>query len=456
MLNVVEAITQLTKETPYSATIIVDNQGIIKFVSDTYLKFANISEEQLLGKNIAALPWDTKTLKVLSTGKTYYGYPWSINGRISGLASSFPVFDQDKLIGCFTHTIFLNTWGAEGLLKNLLSELDLYRDEVIGAYSANFYIDDIVGKTQVIQDIKQLIRVLANQVGISVLINGESGSGKELVANSIHNCSKRARMPFVRINCAAIPENLFETELFGYDEGSFTGAIKGGKPGKFELANHGTIFMDEIGELPLTMQSKLLIALQSQNIERVGGHKPIRVNARFIAATNKDLVKLVREGRFREDLFYRLNVMNISVPPLRNRIEDIPMLSKHLVAKLNQKLNLNITNISSDAMLLLSGYDWPGNVRELENILERALILADVNHDKIIKPEHIILPINPFKPKAFSSRAGLKELSKEFEKRIIEKALEQNNYNTTKTSSILKIDKSQLYRKIKEYQIPLS
>ncbi|MEN6348019.1 MAG: sigma 54-interacting transcriptional regulator, partial [Syntrophomonas sp.] len=288
----------------------------------------------------------------------------------------------------------------------------------------------------------------------TVLITGESGTGKELFAHSIHNYSNRSSHPFVKINCAALPESLLESELFGYEEGAFTGARKGGKHGKFELAMGGTIFLDEIGDMPLSMQTKLLTVLQDRMVERVGGTKPIFVNVRVIAATNRDLESLVAEQKFRQDLYYRLNVVRLSIPPLRERTDDIPLLVNTLVEKINKKLGTNIYKISYKAIELMQDYIWPGNIRELENLLERALNLADMNRENSITIKHFPnLVENAFieNDQAFVSNGTLPEAIEQLEKQIIIQALEKAGGNKVQTAKILGIHTSALYRKLTKY-----
>ncbi|MFE7280356.1 sigma-54 interaction domain-containing protein [Heyndrickxia sporothermodurans] len=228
---------------------------------------------------------------------------------------------------------------------------------------------------------------MAEKISVSnsaVLLTGESGTGKELFAHAIHQNSSREQFPFVRINCASIPEHLLESELFGYDEGAFTGAKKGGKRGKFELANFGTIFLDEIGDMPLSMQSKLLRVLQEGEVERVGGQKPKTIDVRIIAATHRNLEKMIEEGTFRQDLYYRLNVIKLEIPPLRERKEDIPYIATYLLNKLEKKFHRHGINLTNRVISKLQQHNWPGNIRELENVLERAVNVLEGNTIDIV------------------------------------------------------------------------
>ncbi|NLM44124.1 MAG: sigma 54-interacting transcriptional regulator, partial [Clostridiales bacterium] len=251
-----------------------------------------------------------------------------------------------------------------------------YRKKATNRSENSINLDAIKGKSPAIEALKKKVRKIANSTS-TVLITGETGTGKGLLAKAIHAESVRCNNPFVMVNCTSIPENLFESELFGYEEGAFTGAKKGGKPGKFDLAQKGTIFLDEIGEMPLAMQAKLLKVLQEYSIERVGGITSIPVDVRVIAATNKDLDVLIKEKKFREDLYYRLNVIPIYLPPLRERKEDIEILAKEFLDKYNKKLNKNVLGFSYEVMNFFMSYSWPGNIRELENIVEYAVNMSD-------------------------------------------------------------------------------
>jgi DNA-binding NtrC family response regulator len=306
-----------------------------------------------------------------------------------------------------------------------------YREEE----EKRFNLKEIIGKSMV----KNVAPTPA-----TVLITGESGTGKELIARAIHKNSLHKNGPFVVVNCVAFSSNLLESELFGHEKGSFTGAITK-RIGRFEMANGGTIFLDEIGEMDLTIQTKLLRVLQEREFERVGSSRSIKVDVRILSATNKDLKKEVEERRFREDLFYRLNVFNVDVPHLRKRKEDIPLIVEHLIGKYNKILNKKVRKVSAKAMDLLLDYNYPGNIRELENILERSMIMAK---NEIIDEKYF----NFISKEAYIEKKGT---LKDVEKELIIKYLIQNNANRTKTAEILGISRRSLQNKIKEYQINL-
>ncbi len=316
---------------------------------------------------------------------------------------------------------------------------------------------EMVGNSPAIRQLKEQISIAAPTSGW-VLISGENGTGKELVARAIHTFSGRANKPFIEVNCAAIPEELIESELFGHEKGSFTGATALRK-GKFDLANEGTLFLDEIGDMSLKTQAKVLRILQERKFERVGGSRTIEVDVRVIAATNKDLCEEISRGNFREDLFYRLNVLPFDVPPLRERKDDIPLLITHFLELYCSKESREIKTVSPMAMELLVNYPWPGNVRELKNIIERLVIMVP---DKQITERH--LPTATFSRKTAEPRqntaliaevATFREAKEEFEKDFLIQKLEENDWNISKTAESIEIERSNLHRKIKSFGIEL-
>jgi nitrogen regulation protein NR(I) len=317
----------------------------------------------------------------------------------------------------------------------------------------------IIGQSPPMRVVYDVIEKVADTPS-TVLITGESGTGKELIARALHQNSARKEKPFVSVNCAAIPPDLLESELFGYERGAFTGAVTS-KPGRFELANGGTLFLDEIAEIPVSMQVKLLRALQEQQFERVGGIKTINVDIRLVAATNRDLKKSIADGAFREDLYYRLNVVHVQLPPLRDRPSDIPLLVEHFVQKFNVKLVRKVTGFEQEAMEHLLSYEWPGNIRELENVVERCVIFAD---DGDVGMQHLPAEVRESERHheaglvagidAMPGRTGLKEAVREatlkLEREFIGRALDQTGGNVTHTARLLKISRKSLQNKMKE------
>jgi DNA-binding NtrC family response regulator len=328
--------------------------------------------------------------------------------------------------------------------KELFSENRALRRELDKRYS----FSEIIGTSQALQKVFRMIEKVAD-TNANILIQGESGTGKELIARAIHHNSAREHKPFVAINCGALPESLLESELFGHTKGSFTGATAD-KKGLFRSADGGTLFLDEIGEIPQTLQVKLLRALQEHEVMPIGSSLPIKFDARIIAATNRDLEKEVKEGNFREDLFYRLNVIEIFLPPLRERREDIPLLAKHFVTKLSREQNTAEKHISKEAMTALINYTWQGNIRELNNAIERAFILSETE----IEVENLPMRVREGANAAFEMRdsEGLRPTLEEMERRYIMEILESVNDDKTEAANILGIDLSTLYRKLKKYE----
>ncbi len=322
-------------------------------------------------------------------------------------------------------------------------------NEMAGS-QARFTFDDIIGESTAAEDAKRLAWLAATGRS-TVLLQGETGTGKELFAQSIHNGSGRKNHPFVAINCGAIPRELLESELFGYAGGAFTGARKGGRPGKFELASGGTVLLDEIGDMPTDMQVKLLRVLQTGEVTRIGEHKPIPVDVRVIAATHMDLKREVEKGNFREDLFYRLNVFPIVIPPLRDRVEDIPLLADHILARCARSLGKPAMRFSAASKRAFAAHAWPGNIRELENVLERAVNLAE---GTIIEP-HLLGGIDEAKDAAEKSGRSSSSLA-EVEKKAVQDVLETEEFNISRAADILGITRATLYRKIKKYGLVVS
>jgi len=339
-----------------------------------------------------------------------------------------------------------------GFLGNVLvirekRNVHSFVNKITGA-RAKFTFDDIKGKNIRFLELIELAKKVAS-TDARIILQGESGTGKELFAQAIHNASNRSEGPFIAVNCGAIPRDLIESELFGYEEGAFTGAVKGGKPGKFELADGGTIFLDEIGELPLEMQTKLLRVLQENQVIRVGSSEIISVNVRVISATNKNLSREVTEGRFRRDLYYRLNVITINIPPLRERKDDIPKLALYFCRSISKKLGLSCPEISEEAMSFLINHTWPGNVRELENTIECGIIRSG---GRTIFPEH--LPIQSVEVEPEQDHIYLKPLS-EIERIAINRVLKHTKGNISKAAQILGLSRNTIYRKLKEYGRPM-
>ena len=459
-VNIKRLIAEVIEKNPHIAAIIVDQDGIVRFINDTYLKALKMSSDQVIGQDIRKITPYSHTTKAIETGQPQLAYNWSVHGR-QGVACSVPLFENDKVIGAFAYSIFLVIWDKklrEQVLMGIIGNKDFPEEGFYTRYS----FDSIIGKDPGFVNLKCVAQNIAYHDNVTVLITGESGTGKDLFAQAIHQSSNRRAFPFVRINCAGIPHNLMESELFGYEEGAYTGARRGGKAGKLELAHNGTVFFDEIGELPLSMQSKLLTFIQEREVERLGSNRPLRINVRIIAATNRNLEKMMHEDKFREDLYYRLNVIRIEVPPLRLRKGDVALLAQHFINKTNQKLGLAIENISDQAMEMLIKHTWPGNVRELENVIERGMILADVEGISVLMPRHLsFLPPHPqlLSDEDLEEEPGeirdLKTMVNEFEKKVLQQVLRDTQGDKVLAAKYLNINLSSLYRKAKKYEIDL-
>ncbi len=441
-------------DNPYECPIVIDNKGIIRFMSRFSKRLIGIDPEEAVGRHIKDVIKETHLHEILKDGKARIADLLYIAGR-QQVISRIPLQDlQGRILGAVGKGVFSKVSKVAELserIEHLNDQVKYYKQRVTDMRGGSA----IVGGTEAILRMKENA-LLAAKSNASVLITGESGTGKEVVAYFIHQNSSRSGGPFIRVNCASIPRELFESELFGYEGGAFTGARSQGKPGKFELANGGTILLDEIGEMPRPMQAKLLRVLQERTVDRLGGTKPIPADFRLIAATNRDLQEMVRKGDFRMDLFYRINILNIHAPRLRDIRADIPLLAAHLVGLLNEEMGWGATAISPEAMEELKNYDWPGNVRELRNVIERAMIIAK---ERVIRPEDLPDRIRggagavAIPPEASRSpRAGnLRLILAETERQVILETLRKTGGNKTKAAKMLGIHRTSLYQKMRAH-----
>lgn len=427
-----------------SLIIAIDREGIINSINDEACKTLNVSKAVMLNSSIESIIKHWKELfENLEEGieiqdeEIYFAIK-GVRKRYN--MNAYPILSEEG-----------NMVGAVILLKDIENVIKLVNK--YSGMNARYTFEDFIGESYEIKRIKEYAKNVANSPS-TILIEGESGTGKEVLAQSIHNYSHRKNFGFVAINCGAISKNLIESELFGYEEGAFTGAKKGGQPGKFELANGGTLFLDEIGEMPLEMQVNLLRVLQEGVVTRVGGNKYIPVNVRIIAATNKDLRKEVARGTFRQDLYYRLSVIPIIIPPLRERKEDIKLLIQHFLKVKSQKLNKDIPVISQENYFKMINSPWEGNVRELENFIEKVLNLeGSMDFEFSIKEEQseLITVINNH-DMSLKEEESVKPLW-EVEKNAIIHALDKYEGNISKASEMLCIGRNTLYNKIRKYNI---
>lgn len=442
-------------ESPYMVYVIVDKEGYITTMNQTFLDILGMKREDVIGQYILDITPTSELPEILKTGRIDKADIYPIMDRDT-IVTRLPIIKNGEIIGAIGKSLFLDMSGARILVNKLHDtekELNVYKDEVRKLYSAKWEFSHLIGQSPAFLSVKSMAEHVS-QTSSTLLITGESGTGKELYAQAIHNASLRKSGPFIRINCAALPDNLLESELFGYEDGAFTGSRRGGKQGKFELARNGTIFLDEIGDMPMAMQTKILTVLQERTVERIGGNIPIPVNVRVIAATNRNLEEMISKQAFRQDLYYRLNVVRLNIPPLRKRKRDIPLLTTNLLTRINQDLNTNITGISDQAQALLEDYSWPGNVRELENLLERAVNMADMNHEDFLTIKHfpsLTEDTSINHEKSEKESLNLPETMENLEKQIIMKALYKTGHNKVQTAKILGIHSSALYRKLSKY-----
>ncbi|MEH7414768.1 sigma-54-dependent Fis family transcriptional regulator [Neobacillus drentensis] len=463
VVNLAEEITNLKEiQTMLQAIIhssddaisVVDENGRGIMINPAYSRLTGLTNEQVIGQPATAdiSEGESMHMKVLQTRRAVRGVPMRVGpNKKEVIVNVAPIIVEGKLKGS------VGVIHDMSEMKSLSRELNRAR-QIIRTLEAKYTFEDIIGiSEEMVIAIEQA--KLGAKTPATVLLRGESGTGKELFAHAIHNASDRKYNKFIRVNCAAISETLLESELFGYEEGAFSGAIRGGKRGLFEEANNGSIFLDEIGELAANTQAKLLRVLQEGEIIRVGGTKPININVRIIAATNVNLEKGIAKGSFREDLYYRLNRMPIQIPPLRKRKEEIPVLCSRLIQKINRDYGRNVEGVTKEALSYLMEYDWPGNVRELENILGRAIIFMNYN-DTFIDIHHlpdlrkrITETSGVSAPEQFNLDQTLPEMIEEYEARIIQETLSRLNGNKTLTAKTLGLSVRNLYYKLEKYNL---
>ncbi|MGI6177315.1 MAG: sigma-54 interaction domain-containing protein [Eubacterium sp.] len=434
--------------------LIADRDGRYVYVNKGWEENLGHSLSEVYGKKVTDVVPESQVDNVLATGESAIGYIVKGVNDVTLFNNCFPLRENGKIIGCAVVTFFLNMNDAMVFSKSLEEmafKLNYYKEELTKLRGAKYHLDEIIGSSHAIKNLKQEIYE-ASKTNSTVLIYGETGTGKELVANSIHDLSPRSAFPFIKINCAAIPSELVESELFGYEAGSFTNAKKSGKIGLFEAADKGSLLLDEINQMDYSVQPKLLRVLQEKEIQHIGSNKSIPVDTRIIATTNTSLWDMVAAGSFREDLFYRLNVVSITIPPLRDHLEDIPELVEHARVKLNRDLGTHVSGFTDKVIENLMNYPWPGNVRELNNALERAMntqMSGTIGWDAFsgffdAKRAHL----NIDRP-----QRSLLENRNEAEKSLILKELITNKYNKSKTAKALGISRTLLYQKLKKYDI---
>ncbi|MFZ7128380.1 MAG: sigma-54 interaction domain-containing protein [Desulfobacterales bacterium] len=434
--------------------IVTDADGYITHFNESYGRFLGIDPQRQIGRHCTEVLETSRMHIVAKTGVSEINHLFKIREH-EMVVQRIPIRKDGAVVAVVGLVLFRNIRDVGKLARELAdmeSKIRLYEAELANLRSTRYTFESIIGTSDAIRSLKQeALKATGNK--FPVLILGESGTGKELFAQAIHQMSDRQLHPFVRINCAAIPRDLLEAELFGYEKGAFTGARSTGKPGKFELGHRGTVFLDEIGDLPLEMQPKLLRVLEEKEFERLGGTKVIRPDFRLIAATNQPLEAMIDDGRFRKDLYYRLNVIHLKIPPLRERREDIPETARSLLVRLAEEASLSPPDLAPDAEQLLTEYDWPGNVRELANVVER--ILSGLE-GSCVRPQDLPFHIRRLQTTDRPlSGTPIRAVRDDAEKSAIAQALRETGYNKAESARLLGIHRTQLYKKLKRYGIPL-
>ena len=437
--------------------VITDENGFILYLNDEYAQLLGVTPTEAEGQYCCDIIPGSRMHIVAQTGRPEPGVAFRLKNGEYSLCNRLPIKENDRVVAVICFVLFTPLLSpvatTDALINRLRDELALCKTDLGRLRGSKYSIDQIIGKAPAIQKIKDALFNIA-QTKSTVLISGETGTGKELFAHAIHQLGPRSQHSLVLVNCAAIPTELFESELFGYEEGSFSGARKGGKVGKFEYANGGTLVLDEIDQLPATMQPKLLRVLQEKEIERVGSNCPISIDARMIFITNKNLPELVRKGLFREDLFFRINIVPVEIPPLRERLEDLPALVDCLIRRINRNLGLNISGLEPEVFELFRRHQWPGNVRELEHLLERAgnmVLSGSLGLDHFQSLQSRLQSPGPYSTDVKSLTATRRSVEQE---RIAE-VLRQTDGNVSHACALLHVSRSVLYEKIKRYNIPV-
>jgi PAS domain S-box-containing protein len=437
----------------YDGIVMCNKDGIITMINRSYCDFLGTTVEEAIGKHITEVIENTRMHVVLQTGKAEIDQLMRIGER-EIIVSRMPVKEGDETVGALGKVVFSDLRELRSIVEryNIMErKLDYYRQELKRMVGAKYSFTHIFADHPLMKEAVQLARRIARTKS-SVLILGESGTGKELFAHAIHEASDRSDGAFVRVNCAAIPKELMEAELFGYEDGAFTGAKKGGKPGKIELAHQGTLFLDEIGDMPLDMQVKLLRVLQEREVERIGATRPASVDIRVVAATHRSLEKLIQEGKLREDLYYRLHVFTINLPPLRVQGSSILTLAEHLIEKLNRELYKSVNGMSERVKNVFLAHRWPGNLREMNNVLERAIQLAEHG---LLEWEHLppYLQDRQVIREGESLSLDLEAELAKVERRVLEEALKRTEGNKVLAAQLLGIHRASLYRKLERHHL---
>ena len=429
----------------HDGVLVIDTNEIVRIINPEYTRITGVKPEEIIGKPLKEVRPKAQLVDLLQDGKERVGI-YRKEGKMEYVVDMAPIIIQGKLIGAVS--ICKGMTEVHRLVQQLKADRDQLQKQIGSIHQARYTFDQIIGADGGLTDVVRISKRIAS-ADLPVLITGESGTGKELFAQSIHNASDRVHGPFIPVNCATIPASLIESELFGYEEGSFTNSKQGGKIGLFEMANNGTIFLDEIGELSLELQAKFLRVLEEKTIRKIGGTREKNINVRVIAATNRDLRQLIQKDMFREDLFYRLNVLKISIPPLRERKEDIPDIIEFILRKHSDEQNEKFYTIHEKTLHLLQTFNWPGNVRELINTIKYAVCMSETSE---ITTKNLMESSSPINANAKST---LKEVAESAEYEQLKLVLQEYGNSLEEKKEIanrLGISVATLYNKLRKHQ----
>lgn len=439
---------------PYEGITVVDRNAVLRYLSPVHERFFGYDRGDAIGRPVQEVIENTRLHAVAKSGHAEIGQVQTM-GHVTRVVNRLPIYRDGELVGAIGRVAFKTPEEVHELsrqISSLRAEVDYYKKELVGLRHRTFGLEEIVGESEPIRRLKEEIRKVA-PLDVPVFVSGESGSGKELVAHAIHNLSRRVDRPMVLVNCGALPATLVESELFGYDAGAFTGARRDGRTGKFEMADRSSLFLDEIGDMPMETQVKLLRVIENGMFERVGSNKQRTTNFRLISATNRDLRRMISEDQFRADLYFRINGVTLSVPPLRERASDIPLLVRHFVQRIAQRIGSSVRRVHPKAIEMLQGLSWPGNVRQLHHEVQRAMIFADgaeltVGNFRALEEasENAQAGYPPQAPSA----PTIKETVGNVETALIREALERYRGNKKRVAEELGISRSYLYKKLAE------
>ncbi|PKM82646.1 MAG: sigma-54-dependent Fis family transcriptional regulator [Firmicutes bacterium HGW-Firmicutes-14] len=437
----------------HEGIVITDRHGHIEMCNEAFCACLKIDKGKVIGKDISSILTDLDLRSIIRTGEPELSETKQVKG-LDVIITRIPVRNGNEVTGAIIKILFKNINEMDSLINKintLKSKLTYYKEQLEKVSGAKYKVDHIIGKSQVIIQLKETIKKVA-QGNSTVLLRGEAGTGKKLFANGLHLESPRKHGPFVVVDCAAVPGNMLEAELFGVAEGASSNTKKGSQTGKLELADGGTILLDEIGEMSIKLQERLLEVLQKKEIHRIGDHQVKTVDIRIVATTKRNLEDLTRQKLFREDLYYRLNVLSFYIPPLRDRREDIEPLINFFIDKFNNEFGKKVIGISSEAYNILIKHTWPGNVRELETVMERVFSVVE---DQIIQPHHLPIYLKKISHTKFKINdiASLKTIIEDTERNALIQALQRTGGNKVKAAKLLGISRAGLYQKLEKYNL---